>query len=269
MGKSSQPAQGFDLTGRIAFACLDLEVEDAREIFVAADLQVGHQQRIDGLLVAGHVLDDLFPVGDRLREIAQLILEQTGDALDDVQLLAGRAGVPQVVLQHLYQPRLVARLLEDVLQSQERVVVARNEFQNLGCGQRRGRQVGQLFHVDGQHASEQADFLAVRRGDLDLLAQERSQVRPALAVFIGLDDIAQGHAVARVDLQDMQADRGRVIEVFQPLRMQAGEAMQDFDLGLGRSSTIGLVDQQRYHLIPLLGLLKDSLLCFPGAFVAR
>ena len=84
IGQSSQPSERFDLARGIALAGRDLEVEDTCEILVAVDVFVGHQQSINGLLVARHVLDDLLPVWNRLGEVAQLILQQAGDALDDV-----------------------------------------------------------------------------------------------------------------------------------------------------------------------------------------
>ena len=138
-----------------------------------------------------------------------------------------------MVVQHLYQAPRVAGLLEDALQPQESVVVAGDQLQNPGRGRRGVRQVGQLLRVDGQHAPKQADLLVVRRCDFYLLKQKRRQVRPAFALFVGLDDIAQGHGIARVDLQNLQVDLGRVLWAIESFGVQMGQAVKDLDLGLG------------------------------------
>ena len=268
-GEPGQAAQGLDLRRGIAGLGLDLEVEDVGQFLGTADFLVGHQQGVEGLLVAGHVLDELLPIGNGLGEVADGILQDPGDALDDLQLVAGGGGVAQVVFEHLDQPGLVPRLLEDGFQPQEGVGVARDEFQDLRGGERGGGKIRELLHVDVEHAAKQADLLGLAFGVLNLALQQRGQVRPALVLLVGLDDVAQGHRLARIDAQDLQVDRGRVVDVVQLLGVQAGQTVQDVDLHLGELGAFGFVDQERHHLVPLLGLLQDALLRLARALVPR
>src|ERR1019366_7179664 len=96
----------------------------------------------------------------------------TGDVLDDVKLLAWRARVAQVVVERLHQARLVARFFENAFQAQERVAVARNEFQNLRGIDGSARQVAELFHVDDDETAQDADLLGIAPRRFELTAQK-------------------------------------------------------------------------------------------------
>ena len=73
-----------------------------------------------------------------------------------------------MVLQHLDQAGLVAGLLQDGFELQERVVVARQELQDLRGGERSRRQVAELVHLDGEHAAQEPNLLGLALCVLDL-----------------------------------------------------------------------------------------------------
>ena len=51
-------------------------------------LLVRDEESVDGLDIARDVLDDLLPIRNRLGVVAEVFLQKTSDALDDVKLLA-------------------------------------------------------------------------------------------------------------------------------------------------------------------------------------
>ena len=174
----------------------------------------------------------------------------------------------QVVVEHLHEARLVARLFENGFQAQERVAVARNEFQNL-CGiDGSARQVVELLHVDDDQSAQNADLLGVASGRFQLIAEQRRQSGPAFAFFVRLDDVAQCHRFARIDREDLQIDLGGIFRARELLGVKARQAVQNVDLFFLARCSLGFVDEKRDHLIPLLGLLQDALLCFAGSLVA-
>ena len=115
VGQASQPPQKLRLRRRIGGQSGDLHVQCARQILQPSRLFVTGEQRLQGLLVPGNVLQHILPVRDGPVEVVELVLQEVRDAPDQSQFLLGGGRVAEVVLEHLDQPRLVIRPFKDAL----------------------------------------------------------------------------------------------------------------------------------------------------------
>ena len=111
-----------------------MHFQRARQLVEPPGLFVAGQQRRQGLLVPGNVLQHILPVRDGPVEVAELVLQEVSDASDQAQLLFPRRGVAEVILEHLHQSRLVTHPLEDALHAHQGVPVAGQELENLRRG---------------------------------------------------------------------------------------------------------------------------------------
>ena len=266
-GQAGQSPQNLRLRRRIGGQSGDLQVQRACQILGSSCLFVAREQRLQGLLVPRNVLQYIVPVGDGPVEVVDLVLQDFSDAPDQSQFFLRVGGVAEVVLEHLDQPRLVARPFEDALETNQGVPVSGHQLENLRRSPRSGRQVGQALLVQDQQAPQKIDLLGVDAGCLDLAAQEGGQLGPLLGPLVRLHYRAQRDRVLGIERENLTVDCGCAIGRVEFVEVQPSQATQDLGAGFGLAGRC-IFGQNGRHLFPTTGLLQDALASLARPLIA-
>ncbi len=267
--QAGQLAQVLGLLRGIGDHALDLQIEDARQILVAAERRVDLHQAAQRLGVVGIEADHFFQPRRRAGRVLQLGVEDLGDAPVELQLLVRVGGVLGVQLQHPDQIGRLPGALEDPLEARQRVAIAGDRLQDLARGPLPLHEIAGALIVDDQHPPQQADPLLLGGRELDLLAQRVRQAREVPLALVDLDQRPHRHRVVRIGPQDLLVDLDGALGVPQLLAVKLGDPAQDVHprrrLGLGG----GLALEQRRQPVPALGLEQDPALRFARPSVGR